>query len=288
MLAGLGAFTCWGVFPLYFRELGAFSALEIIAHRIVWSLLLVLLIILVTGRFAKVRAAFSNRSVLAIFSASTVLIAINWLTFVWAITNGYVLETSLGYYINPLVNVLLGVLFLGERLNRWQGLAVALALVAVLQMTIQAGSFPWISLMLGFSFGFYGLLRKKAPAESVVGLTVETALLAPISALYLVYLFAAGDLQNGTIAAGGFYEAGDLLLLMGTGLITAIPLILFAVGAQRLRLSTVGLLQYIAPTMQFFLAIYVFDQPFDPATLIAFGLIWTGLVIYSWDGLRRR
>ncbi len=286
-MAAFGAFFLWGIIPLYFKELGSISAVEIIAHRIVWSLVFVVIIVIATKRIFHVKEVFTNKNTLLIFTATTTLIAINWLTFVWAITNGRVLDASLGYYINPLVNVLLGVLFLGERLNKWQGLAVAFAAGAVFILTFQAGSLPWISLVLAFSFGFYGLLRKKAPTESVVGLTVETSLLFPLSLGYLIYIIFFGSVQ-GENNGGQFYDSTTLILLMGTGIVTAVPLILFSVGAQRLKLSTVGLLQYIAPTMQVVLAAYVFMEPFSETQLIAFGLIWVGLIIYSWDGFRNR
>lgn len=287
MLAALGAFFLWGIIPLYFKELGDVPALEIIAHRIVWSLVLVVIIVLATRRISRVKDAFTNRKTLRTFCLTTLLIGLNWFTFIWAISNGRVLEASLGYYINPLVSVLLGVLFLGERLNKWQILAVGLAAIAVLILTIQAGSLPWVSLVLAFSFAFYGLLRKTVQAESVVGLAVETSLLFPLSLAYLVYLFMTGEV-HGSTAPGQMYDGTLLLLLIGTGVVTAVPLILFSVGAQRLKLSTVGLLQYIAPTMQVFLAVYVFLEPFSQVQLIAFGFIWVGLFIYSWDGFRNR
>ncbi len=287
LLAALSAFLLWGVFPLYFKLLGDIPVLEILANRIVWSLLLVLIIITFTGRFSRVFAALKDRKTMLIFLASTSVIALNWVTFVWAITNDRVLEASLGYYINPLVNVGLGMLFLGERLNRWQGLAIGLATLAVLIMTVLMGSLPWVSLVLGFSFGFYGLLRKKVQAESVVGLTIETGLLFPISFAYIGYLTLSGTLHGGSLS-GQFYEIDTLLLLAGTGFVTAVPLILFSFGAQRLRLTTVGILQYVAPTMHIIWAIFIFKEDFSQAQFAAFSLIWAGLLIYTWDGLRSR
>ncbi|MEH6475962.1 MAG: EamA family transporter RarD [Sneathiella sp.] len=285
LIAALCAFLLWGIFPLYFKLMAHIPVLEILANRIIWSLALVLIIIAFTGRFSHLFAALKNRKVMMIFMASTTVIALNWVTFVWAISNDRILEASLGYYINPLVNVGLGMIFLGERLNRWQGIAIGLATLAVIIMTILMGTLPWVSLVLGFSFGFYGLLRKKVQAESVVGLTIETGLLFPLSIGYLLYLVSMGSLQGGTLD-GAFYEFDTLLLLAGTGLVTAVPLILFSFGAQRLRLTTVGILQYVAPTLHAVWAIFIFDEEFSQAQLIAFSLIWIGLLIYTWDGLR--
>ncbi|MEH6402320.1 MAG: EamA family transporter RarD [Sneathiella sp.] len=287
LLAAFGAFCLWGVIPVYFKQLGDVPPIEIIAHRIIWSLAFVVAIVLVTKRVPHVLNVFKNRKTMLVFCASTVLIAINWTTFIWAITNDRILEASLGYYINPLVNVLLGFVFLGERLNRMQTVAVGLATFAVILLTINTGGLPWVSLVLAFSFGLYGLLRKMVRVESVVGLTVETSLLFPLSLGYIVYLVITGDISNGS-SPGQFYDFNKLLLLMGTGLVTAIPLILFAMGAQRLKLGTVGLLQYIAPTIQVVLAVYIYNEPVSQSQLIAFGLIWIGLFIYSWDGFRNR
>lgn len=287
LLAALGAFCLWGVIPLYFKLLGEIPPLEVIAHRIVWSLILVVGIVLATKRIPHVLSIFGNRKAVLLFCATTILIAINWVTFVWAVTNDRVLETSLGYYINPLVNVLLGFVFLGERLNKMQSIAVGLATLAVIVLTVNTGGLPWVSLVLAFSFGSYGLLRKMAQVESVVGLTVETSLLFPVSLGYILYLYFTNDISGAT-SPGQFYDSKILLLLMGTGVVTAIPLILFAMGAQRLKLGTVGLLQYVAPTIQVFLAIYIFKEPFSESQLVAFGFIWVGLAIYSWDGFRNR
>ncbi len=284
-LAGaLGAFTLWGVFPLYFKMVDYVPVLEIMANRIIWSLVLVLLILAFTGRLKTLAKTALNKRSLVWFTATTLLIGVNWVTFVWAVTSDMVLEASLGYYINPLVNVMLGMLFLGERLNKAQSLAIGLAVVAVLLLTVRLGVVPWVSLVLAFSFGFYGLLRKKIPTESTVGLAMETGILTPICLIYVGYLAYTGT--GG--AGGGFYDTQTNLLLAGLGFVTAIPLILFSFGAQRLRLSTVGLLQYIAPTIQVFLAIYVFGETFTQDRFIAFALIWVGLIIYTWDGIKNR
>lgn len=287
LAAALGAFVLWGVFPLYFKALAHIPVLEVLANRIVWSLLLVLLLITVTKRFGHVRAAISNPKTLMIFAASTTFIAFNWTTFVWAIANDRVLEAGLGYYINPLVNVGLGMIFFGERLNKWQTFAIVLAIGAVALMTFVLGELPWVSLVLGFSFGIYGLLRKKAQTESTVGLMIETGILTPVCLGYLIYLTMSGGLQGGAIETG-FYDTHTLYLLMGTGLVTGVPLILFSYGAQRLRLATVGVMQYIAPTIQVVLAIFVFEEAFSYMQFVAFSLIWVGLIIYTVDGIRNR
>ncbi|WP_025897592.1 EamA family transporter RarD [Sneathiella glossodoripedis] len=287
LLAALGAFGLWGVFPLYFKAIGHIPVFEVLANRIVWSLVLVFLLVVITKRFGHLKAAISDRKTFLLFLGSTSFIALNWTTFVWAIANDRVLEAGLGYYINPLVNVGLGMLFFQEKLNRWQTTAIFLAICAVALMTYIMGHLPWVSLVLGFSFGFYGLFRKKAQTESTVGLMVETAILTPFCLAYLVFLVMTTGLQDGQVA-GGFYSMPDFLLLVGTGVVTGVPLILFSYGAQRLRLSTVGVMQYIAPTMHVVLAIFIFNEAFSHLQFVAFALIWIGLIIYTIDGIRQR
>ncbi|MEP3247936.1 MAG: EamA family transporter RarD [Sneathiella sp.] len=287
ILAALGAFLSWGLFPLFFKTLGDIPATEVMAHRIVWSLIFVLLIVLFSRRISHLKEAVKSGKTMLVLAATTLLIGINWFVFIWAIFADRVLEASLGYYINPLVSVLLGVIFLKEKLNKAQGTAVALATLAVIWLTVQVGVLPWVSLTLAFSFGFYGLLRKMIQTESVVGLTIETFLLAPLSAGYIAYLMMTGQALGGT-GAVSTYDTGNLLLLVCSGAVTAIPLILFSMGAQRLKLGTVGIMQYIAPTIHILLAVYVFHEPFSEAQVGAFGLIWLGLIIYSWDGIRNR
>mgnify|MGYP000082504926 CR=1 FL=1 len=287
MLAAFGAFALWGVFPLYFKTLGHVPVFEILANRILWSLVLVFVLVAITGRFLHLKAAISDPKTMVIFLGSTALIGLNWTVFVWAIANDRVLEAGLGYYINPLVSVALGMIFFAERMNRWQALAIFLAVCAVMLMTVVLGELPWVSLVLAFSFGFYGLLRKKAQAESTVGLMIETGILVPFSIAYLVYLSAIGGLQGGQIG-DSFYELNSFLLLAGTGLVTGVPLILFSYGAQRLRLATVGIMQYIAPSIQVVLAVFVFEEYFSQVQFMAFSLIWLGLIIYTVDGIRNR
>jgi chloramphenicol-sensitive protein RarD len=224
-------------------------------------------------------AALTSGRTILILLVTTLLVACNWFLFIWAINSGHILQTSLGYYINPLVNVLLGFVFLKERLRRLQGVAVGLAAVGVTYLTISYGQFPWVSLALAFSFGLYGLVRKVAPVSALVGLTLETFLLSIPAAAYLVYIDGAGR--------GAFMHAGTTIsfLLVGAALVTGLPLLLFTMGARLLRLSTVGFLQYIAPSCTFLLAVLVYREPLVPAQLFTFGMIWSALAIYSYDSV---
>jgi len=281
LLYATGAFLLWGVVPVYWKMLQHVPALEILAHRIVWGLALVAVWMTIRGRWQELRDVFRRPRTVAALLASTVFIAINWGLFIYAVNTNRVLATSLGYYINPLVNVLLGLVVLNERLNRKQWIAVGLAALAVILLTLQAGELPWISLVLPVSFGLYSLLRKTVHADAVVGLTFETAALFPIAAAFLLRQELRG------VGALGNQGLGIDLLLMAAGAVTAVPLILFTLGLRRIPLSTAGLLQYIAPTMTFLLAVLLFDEPFSTAHAVSFTLIWIALVIYSVD-LRSR
>ena len=276
-----GAFLIWGVTPIYWKLLKHIPALELLAHRIVWALVLVAVWMTLRGRWPDLGAAVRRPRTLAALLASTACIAVNWGLFIWAVNTDRVLSTSLGYYFNPLVSVLLGLVVLRERLNRRQWLAVGLAAVAVAILTSRVGHPPWISLGLAFSFGFYGLLRKTVAADAVVGLTFETAALTPLCVGFLAWRERLGE------AAFSHQGAGTDLLLVAAGAVTAVPLLLFTLGARRLPLSTVGLLQYIAPTCTFVLAVFLYSEPFTLAHGIAFALIWTALAIYTLD-LRSR
>jgi len=281
LIAAIGAFAFWGVFPLYLNLLAAVPALEILAQRIVWCCVFVIGWVAARGELGAIRAALANRGTRLRLAATGVLISINWLTYVWAINNGHVIDASLGYFINPLVSVALGVVVLSERLNRAQWTAVGLAAAGVLYLAIVTGRPPWISLVLAMSFGLYGLIRKVVAVDSLPALATETLLLTPLAAGYLLWLGARG--------AGAFGQLGvptDLLLL-GSGIATAVPLAMFAYGARRIPLSTVGLTQYLAPSMQFLLGVFFFDEPFPRARAIGFVLIWCALAIYAADGLRR-
>ncbi len=277
---GLAAYTAWGFIALYFKAVAHVPPLEVLAHRIVWSLLLLIALLAVRGRLADLRSALADRATVLTLGGTTILIAVNWYVFIWAVTNGHVLQASLGYFINPLVNVLLGVIFLGERLRRAQTASVALAACGVAWLTLRVGQVPVISLALALSFGFYGLLRKKVRADGMTGLTAETLLLAPIALLFLGRLEMRGDL-----AFTHLDRATDLLLPLG-GVVTAVPLVWFANAARRLRYATVGFLQYIAPSLQFLLAVAAFGEPFTRDHLATFACIWTALGIYTWDALR--
>jgi chloramphenicol-sensitive protein RarD len=281
----LGAFFLWGVGPLYFKAVATVPVFEILAHRVLWSVVFLVLLLTLSRRWPMLRAALRQPRTVVMLMLSTLVISVNWYFFIWAITTDRVLESSLGYYINPLVNVLLGLVFLGERLTRWQGIAVGLAAIGVLNLAVQNGTMPWVSLLLAVTFSCYGLIRKTIKVESVDGLFVETSMFLPAALGYLVYLAVIGK---------GVFGSIDLhtdLLLVAAGLITAMPLIWFTSGARRLNYSTIGLFQYIAPTCQFLLAVLVFGEHFSWAHVVTFGCIWTALVIYSaqsWAISRRR
>ncbi|HRX71383.1 MAG TPA: EamA family transporter RarD [Candidatus Competibacteraceae bacterium] len=281
LLNALGCFTLWGSFPIYFKLLQHVPALEVLAHRVLGSAVLLVILILIWGQWPALCAEFRNLRRLGFYLLTASLIAGNWLLYIWAVQNSRILEASLGYYINPLVNVLLGVIFLSERLNPRQGIAVLIATLGVLALVIGYGVFPWISLILAFSFGSYGLLRKKAGHTATLGLCVETLLIAPIALLFLAT-------QNGGVL-GQVDQQTDALLL-AAGLVTVIPLLMFLQATQRLRLSTVGLIQYLTPTLQFLLAVVVYRESFTPIHLIAFSCIWLALALYTldaWFGHRR-
>jgi chloramphenicol-sensitive protein RarD len=284
-LSAVAAFGIWGFIPVYIKAVAHVPAPELLAHRTFWSVILLLVLIALGHRWTAMRDALAQRRIWLLLAASTSLLALNWLVFIWAIGDGRVLETSLGYYINPLVNVLLGVLVLRERLNPWQGVAVALATIGVLNLTLQLGSFPWVSMTLAASFGIYGLIRKTIRLNSIEGLFVETAMIAPLALGYLIYLGFTG-----TGAFGGYDRTTDILLVF-SGVVTAVPLLAFASAARRLQYTTVGFFQYIAPTGHFLLAVFVYGEAFTNAHLITFGLIWTALAIFTAQSLlaaRRR
>jgi chloramphenicol-sensitive protein RarD len=278
-LAALAAFLIWGFVPLYFKLLGPVGPLEIVAQRVIWTVVLLTPLVVVMGKAATARAIFADWRGLGVYGLTTTLISVNWLVFVWAVLNGYVLESSLGYYINPLVNVALGVIFLAERLSRRQGVAIAIASAGVIQQVLAYGQVPWVALTLAFSFGFYALVRKKARIDPVVGLLVETALLAPFALAAILWEEAAGTADF--IHAG----AGLTFLLIGSGAVTSLPLLLFMEGARTLRLATLGLMQYISPSMHFAFALLLFDEAFTTGHLVMFACIWVGLVIFSWDAV---
>jgi len=281
---GLGAFIFWGLAPLFFKELSHVPALEFLGYRMIYSF--VFLVFLLFFRrtipllFQEIRETFGDRKLLLLLFVSAVLISSNWLVFIWAVINDNVLQTSLGYFINPLMNVVIGMLLLGERLSRVKLMAVGLSALGVLYMVVQAGEFPWVSLYLATSFALYGLIRKKILIGAILGLWVEMLILLPAAAGYLLYL----DMTAPAESAG--FDNYTLFMLIISGAVTTIPLMLFAAGAKRLPLSTIGLLQYIAPTTHLLLAVFLWHEPFTMTHMIAFGLIWAALLIYSADSFR--
>ena len=281
LAAGAAAFTIWGLFPVYLHPLRGVPALQVIAHRITWSCLFLVAWLLLRGELGDLRATLARPALLARLALTATLISINWLVYVWAVTHSHVVDTSLGYYINPLVNVLLGVIVLRERLNRAQWTAIGLAALAVLYLALLAGRPPWIAGTLAVSFSLYGFVRKVISVEALPGLTTETLLLMPLAAGYLAWCQWAG---SGALTTQG---AGVAALLIGSGLVTAIPLFLFAYGARLLPYSTVGVLQYIAPSLQLLCGVVLYRESFGPARAAGFALIWAALLIYAVDGLWR-
>jgi chloramphenicol-sensitive protein RarD len=276
---GIGAYALWGLLPLYLKLLKGVPAIQILAHRIVWSMLLLVVIVLLLKRVGQIRAAARGRTLL-LLTGSAFLIAVNWLVYIWAVENGHLLEASLGYFINPLVNVGLGVAVLGEKVRRVQWIAILLAAAGVLVTAVSGGGGAlWISLTLAVSFGSYGLLRKIVAIDALGGLLVETLILGPFA---LAVLFVAAGNGN---AAFGHDRMLDLLLVLA-GAVTAAPLLMFAAAARRMEYGALGLLQYLSPTLQFAQAVLLFGEPLHRVHLLCFGLIWTGLVIYAVDSVR--
>ena len=281
-LLGAAAYAIWGVFPLYFPLLEPAGAVEILAHRVFWSLVTMLLFVLVFGRLRQVRAVVAHRRTFGILAVAAVVIAINWGTYIWGVNNGHVVETSLGYFINPLVTVLMGVVILGERLRNLQWVALGIAAVAVVGLTVEYGRPPWVALVLAFSFGSYGLAKKKANVGAIESLTVETMLLAPFAGAYILWLVAQGTSTFGTEGAG------HAVLLVSTGIVTAVPLIFFGAAATRVSLTTIGLLQYLAPTIQFAIGVLVFQEEMTPMRWAGFGLVWIALVMFTYEAINHR
>ncbi len=274
---GIGAYTLWGVLPLYLHMLKSVPAAQVLSHRILWSLLLLAAVILATRHLKPLLSAARGRTLLML-TGSAALIAVNWFVYIWAVSNEHLVEASLGYFINPLVNVALGTLLLGERLGRLQAAAIAVAGIGVLILAASGGGAIWISLTLALSFGFYGLIRKVAAIDALGGLTVETAILAPLAMAALLYAANTGTGEFGRD------RTMDLLLILA-GPVTAAPLLMFAAGAKRLRYTTMGLLQFIAPTLQFLEAVLIYHEPVRPAQLATFALIWVGCGLYAWSSI---
>ncbi|OBQ96390.1 EamA family transporter RarD [Mesorhizobium sp. AA23] len=281
-LLALGAYFLWGLLPFYMKAVAHLPLIEVISHRIVWSVPIAAAVLVWAGRTADFKAAIRSPKSLAMAALTATLISVNWGIYVWAIAVDRTVETALGYYINPLVSVVVGAVLLGERLDRLQIAAVALAAIAVTVLTVEAGKLPWVSLALAFSFAAYGFFRKTLPIGPSQGFLLEVLLLSVPALFYIAYLIAAG--QDHFISSTG----ADTALLIGCGPVTAVPLLLFAFGARLLRLSTIGIMQYIAPTMVFLIAVLIFDEPFGTTQAIAFALIWTALAMYSWSMFRGR
>ena len=281
LACALGAFLIWGFAPIYFKAVSSAGPLEVLSHRVVWTVLLLGCVLAVLGRFNGIAAELRRPGRLKVYLACTVLISANWLTFIWAVFNDHLLQASLGYYINPLVTIALGVVFLSERLNRWQVLAVGLAAAGVGVLVIGYGEVPWVSLVLAVSFAVYSLIRKSARVDPMIGLQVETMLLVVPAIGYLVFLGVAG---GSSFIGGGWVMS---LLLVAGGLVTAAPLILFMYGAQRLTLTTIGVMQYLAPSLHFVLAVLVYEEPLGTGQVITFVAIWLGLACYTGDAMVR-
>ena len=279
ILAGIGAYTLWGLFPIYWRLLENDPAIEILAHRMVWSLVFVAGILTIQREWGWLRHAMHNRRTMLIYTLAAVLLSLNWYTYIWAVNAGFVVEASLGYFINPLVNFLLGVIFFREKLRRGQVAAVVLAILGVIYLTVSYGSLPWISLVLAFTFGMYGLIKKTAALESMHGFSLETIVLFLPALAYLIYRDASG--------VGAFVHQGLLvtILLILAGPVTSIPLLLFGYAARHIPLSMLGFIQYITPTLQFLLGVFVYLEPFPQARLVGFCMIWLALLLYSLEGV---
>lgn len=282
LLYGIAAYLFWGLSIFYFKSLRAVAPLEILSHRILWAVPLLLAWLGFRGRLGDLRAVLRAPRTVAILLATTLLIGTNWLVFIMAVESGRVVQSSLGYYINPLLNVVLGMFFLGERLRPAQWVSVALAAIGVAYMAISLGSLPFISLILAVTFGLYGLLRKTVPADGPVGLAVETCLLLPVVLVFLIVRASRGEMAFLHIS-----RQIDVLLLLA-GLVTTVPLLWFTNAVRRLRLATVGFLQYLSPSLQLLLAVVVYGEPFTRTHLVTFSFIWAALALYSADAMRRR
>lgn len=281
LVAGIAAFSLWGLLPLYWKQLESVASFEIMCHRILWSFIFLIPVVWMTGRWPEVREVLQNKKTLLRLGASGLLVASNWYVYIWAVNSGHILETSLGYYINPLLNVALGAIFLRERLSRVQCIAVGIAVFGVLVTVVGYGQFPWVALVLATSFSLYGFMRKTVNVGSISGLFIETVFLAPWVFLWLTWLWFHGE------GSFGHSRIEVDALLMGAGVVTSMPLMWFAVAARSLRLTTLGLLQYVAPTLAFIQGVFLFHEPVTQGHLVTFSCIWLALVLYSLDSWRQ-
>ncbi len=275
ILYGIAAYALWGLFPLYWKQLHDVSALQVIGHRIGWSFILLMIYIVITKQWKDFRSVAFAPKTIGIYSIAAVLLSLNWLIYVWGVNSGFIVETSLGYYINPLISVLLGVIFLRERLRPLQWVPVGIATLGVGYLTFVYGRLPWIALSLAFSFGFYGFVKKLSPLGSLYGLTLETGIVFPIALVYLVFV--------GFTGTGAFLHDGGRvdLFLISAGIVTTIPLLMFASAAKQIPLTIIGLLQYVAPTLQFLIGVFIYKEAFDQSHLIGFGIVWVALIIFA-------
>jgi chloramphenicol-sensitive protein RarD len=279
---GVAAYLCWGFFPLYWPLLDPASSLEVLSHRFVWSMVFVLGALVAVGKWRAFVAIARDRRMMLILTAASVTIACNWGGFIWGVTNGHVIETSLGYFINPLVTVLLAVFVLKEKLRPAQWVAVGVGTLAVVVLAVDYGRLPWIALLVAFSFAAYGFLKKKADLGAFEGLGMETAILFPVALAFLIALQLRGDLTF------GHEGAGNMVLLAGTGIVTAIPLLLFGAAATRLSLSTIGILQYLGPILQFMTGLFIFGEDMTGPRWVGFVIVWLALVIFTVDAITHR
>ncbi len=282
ILYAILAYVAWGVFPVYFHQVAAVPAMEVVAHRTLWSMVFVAVVLMARGQLAWVAQLRRQPRVVAAFLLSALLLSANWLIYVWAVHNHHVVDASLGYFILPLVNVAMGYVFLHERPRRAQWVALAVAAAGVVWLAVQTGNVPWIALALAITFGFYGLLRKTAVLGALEGLALETALLAPLAVAWMAWWTWTGQ------AAWPSADAATLGWLAAAGPVTAVPLLLFAAGARRIPLATMGVLQYISPSLQFALGIWLFGETVEPARLAGFALIWLALALYTAEGALHR
>jgi chloramphenicol-sensitive protein RarD len=270
----LTVYIMWGFFPIYWKLLDDVPALQVIGHRVGWSFILLMTVILFTKQWKEFRSVALKPNVIGMYAIAGILLSVNWLIYVWGVNSGFIVETSLGYFINPLISVLLGVIFLHERLRTIQWIPIGLAAAGVLYLTVTYGRLPWIAVSLAFSFGIYGLVKKLAPLGSLYGLTLETALVFPMAFVYLAFVQSTGT--------GAFLQNSLLtdILLIGTGIVTSVPLLLFASAVRQIPLTMIGILQYIAPTLQFLIGIFLYHEPFDQSRLIGFSLVWLALIVF--------
>jgi chloramphenicol-sensitive protein RarD len=278
MLYAFGAYFIWGLTPIYWKLIRHVPAIQLIGHRIAWSFVLLAVVLLATRQWSELRALASERKILRIYFVAAVLVGANWFIYVWSVNAGYIVEASLGYFINPLLSVLLGVIFLQEHLRPFQWIAVALAACGVIYLTVTYGRLPWIALSLAFTFGFYGLVKKLAPLSSLQGLTLETGILFLPAVVFLSYQEKLGE--------GAFLHTGIRadLLMAGAGLVTTIPLLMFVSAARRISLTMIGIMHYITPTCQFLLGVLVYREVFDSSRALGFGIVWIALVIFAVEG----